>query len=265
MLHMDEELFITEDNCIGTFDFNSYYRGYYPPCRFTAIGREDGMWYIAGTDPSGIPHVFSSDGGTVWTPVNIASRLNLIPVSAYGDILCILLDSQSRQVFLVSENGFLITIPDCPECVGVRAISSQRITGACPEGEGFVIKKCDGETTAFRFSSFVQYRCSWAFARAHSGENGTMIDLRKEVSDKGVHLPNAVYCEPEKLEEFLEQYSKNHYLFFFCGRGIKSGDAVHMARTKGYIHSFTLGGVGDLMMDQAYLKEVFHKPDPQVE
>lgn len=255
---MKEELFITKDNCIGSFDFNRYYKGYYPPCRFTAIGREGGMWYVAGTDPSGTPHVFSSDGGTVWTPVNIASRLNLIPLSRYGDILCILSDSQSRQLFLVSEQGFLITIPDCPECVGVRVISRRLITRVSPEKNGFVIKDCDGKTAAFRFSSFVQYRCSWTFAKTHSGEEGTIVDLREERADERVRLPNAIYWEAEKLEELLEAYAKTHYLFFFCGSGMQSGDAAHAARAKGYLHAFTLGGVGDLMMDQAYLREVLY-------
>lgn len=231
------------------FDFNTYYKGCYPECHFTAVGICENLMYAAGTNDLGIPHLFSSADGKVWTQVNIASRLGITEESAYGDIVQILYDNCSHQSFLVTRNGYLVTLPDCPKCVRVRRVSDLPLKSGKIEDETIYLYNVNGNCLSYPLALSVQYRCSWTYAKPHIGKDGMLLDLRDLQDAKERPINGAVIFPEELIDAFLQKYYKNMHIFFVCEKGIKADDAVREARGRGFEKAYSLGGLGDILLD----------------
>ena len=54
------------------FDFNGTYSSYYDETRFSAISASDNFIYIAGTYHNGMPAVFTSAKGNIWSERNLS-------------------------------------------------------------------------------------------------------------------------------------------------------------------------------------------------
>ena len=118
------------DGTVTELDFNACYRGYYPACRFTAAASGGRQLYAAGTDAEGVPHLFVSGTGSVWSPVSIQSHTTPVPLCEYGDIVRILYDSAGQTPYLVTRAGYLVILPDCPKCVRARKVSDVPVADA---------------------------------------------------------------------------------------------------------------------------------------
>lgn len=104
--------------------FNENYEGYYPACTFTSIVATDVDFVAAGNGEDGLPYVYRSLMGGVWESANLmaGSALNGF-VRVAGKINHMLYDGKTRQIFLLCDNGELVTMPDCPKCVRVRKVT----------------------------------------------------------------------------------------------------------------------------------------------
>lgn len=65
---VNDTLMLTEDYETRSFDFNKAYAGYYPAMTLTAVSVCHGQYAVCGTDAEGVPHLYLSPDGTVWTP-----------------------------------------------------------------------------------------------------------------------------------------------------------------------------------------------------
>lgn len=228
------------------FDFNMTYKGYYPFCRFTAVAAGDDLVYAAGTDQSGTPHLFSSTNGSVWAPVNIAAKLMLISVKDYGDIIRILYNRENHQPMLITRNGYLVILPDCPRCVSARQVSNCQLADA--EFEDGKVKLTD-ETGAVSYAMYrrsQQYLCDWSFAEPWLRKGGLLLDLRDPGKAKAAPLPYANVIAPKILEYLLGKIPRDTAVFFVCEYGFQAEEAVSEARRMGYERAYTLGGIEDI-------------------
>lgn len=249
-----DTILITQTNCIRIqwgeeqkeLDFNAQYHKFYPFCRFTAAEICGRAMYIAGTDLSGAPHLYVSSRGAVWSPVCILPQRAWISRANYGDILKILFDSISAQIFLITRNGYLITLPDCPRCVRARRISDEPIETAEIRGKQIVVWDVSGAETRYALHLVAQYRCTWSFAKERLGKCGVVIDLRTDEQSSGDAFPNSIRLPSEEIPEFLRCVPEKLNLFFVCDQGWNADDAARESRLGGHEKSYSLGGFQDV-------------------
>lgn len=238
----------TDDQTWELFDFNAQYAGYYPSCRFTAIACCSGLFYAAAVAPDGLPWVFSSLMGGVWGPVNLISVSvdggNLHPT---GKVLRILYDVGENQVFLICENGELVTLPDCPRCIKVKRVTTKDIADAWIDRDSKEIVMHCGDGTEYQIPlrEAVQYRATLDYIKQQLVSGGYLVDVRGQDLYDSESVENSVCVPLEDLPDWLEELPRNTVLAFFCQKGIRSDKAADYARRKGFSHAYSLGGLRD--------------------
>jgi rhodanese-related sulfurtransferase len=187
--------------------------------------------------------------GGVWEPVN------LIPVSAdsenlrpTGKVLRILYDAVEKQVFLVCDNGELVTLPDCPRCVKVKRVTAKPVAdGRIDSGsKEIVMLGCDGTEYRVPLKEAVQYRAAADYIKRHLVNGGYLVDVRDRYMSGDDPVENSVSVPLEDLPEWLENLPHNTVLAFFCKMGTRSDKAVEYARRKGFARAYSLGGLRDI-------------------
>lgn len=107
-------------------DFNTYYKGYYKPCRFTSVLANAHQIAIAGKNDDGTPALFLSNEGTIWAErtLNYSDEqhayrvLEDVPVSmAY--------DAVEDQLLLVCNKGKVLVVPACSHCNRLITVSTE--------------------------------------------------------------------------------------------------------------------------------------------
>ncbi len=248
-MQRDGKLKIIRNEGTSTFDFNENYKGYYPSCRWTAAGRGD-LLYLAGTDQDGVPHLFSTAGGETWTEHTIRTRIGLPDPGKYGDIIRILFREEDRQLFLVTQNGYLVTLPDCPKCVRARKVSEKRLADAVLTEDAVFLTEDNGKNIRIPLGSAVQYRCAWSYALPYLKQGGLLFDLRDAAEQQELPVPAAIRMEIADLDGLLGRMPKGCPMFFFCSHGYLADQAVREAREAGFDRSYSLGSIYDLLEDQ---------------
>ncbi|MDR1642154.1 MAG: rhodanese-like domain-containing protein [Clostridiales bacterium] len=228
------------------YDFNAIYKGFEPHCFFTAIACHSGLIYIAGVDDTGLPHIFASLSGQSWERLNLAMQLpGGRSIRASGRIIRILHDPSRDQLFLVCQNGELVTLPDCPKCVKIRQAVSGVVADAWIEGEDIVIRLDDGTEKKISIDDAAQLRVSLSYASQKLLPDGGLIaDLRPEASLP--EMAGSVWVPFESLNDWLAAQDKNAPLIFVCERGTRSDYAAKLAHKMGFGKAFSLGGMKDL-------------------
>lgn len=226
-------------------DFNRVYAGYYPPCRFTAAGIIRGIYYLAGTDEHAAVHLFSSGGGSVWEPVNLAPRDQTDLPRHCGDVQAMLENPVDASLLLVCENGYVLTLPGCPKCVkGTHW--DEKFTGGSITGETLALSCESGNTVTISLAAVQQLRAGWPYAAARIKAGGVVIDLRGE--DAAPVLAGAVR---ETLPQAMLHLRQGRYagkpVFFFCYTGTHADTAALAARKLGFPQVYSLGGTAQII------------------
>ncbi|RHR22565.1 rhodanese-like domain-containing protein [Clostridium sp. AF19-22AC] len=213
-------------------DFNTIYKNFYPVCKFTAIGATEQDFVAAGTGEDGLPYVFRSLLGGVWESVNLLCGNSLIGYQrASGMIVDIIYDQKIKQLFMICENGELLTIPDCPKCAKLYRVSDEKITSGrfSKDNSDILITTSSGKELAIEWESAVQIRVSPDYARQKIKEGGILVDLRE--------------TDLDDIDEVLDTQHKESFIAFLCNYGVQADQAAKYARRKGYHQSYSLGGV----------------------
>lgn len=211
--------------------FNSVYKGYYPICEFTAIGATEREFLAAGKGRDGLPYVFRSLRGGVWESVTLLCGNALTGYQrASGMIVNILYDQKIKQIFMICENGELLTIPDCPKCAKLDRISNEKIISGrfSKENGKILITTISGKEFAIERERAVQIRVSSDYARRKIKEGGILADLRE--------------IDADDVEEWLQTQPKERFIVFLCNYGVQADRAAEYARKKGYYQAYSLGG-----------------------
>ncbi len=157
-------------------DFNGMYAGYYPSCHFTALVATKVDFAAAGTGADGLPYVFRSLRGGVWDQVALIGKTPMDGmVQARGRVNAMLFEPVTAQIFLLCDNGELVTLPDCPKCVRIRKVADQAIVSGRIFGETLELTLLDGTILKVGISDIVQYRVSYSYARGYLASHGGTI------------------------------------------------------------------------------------------
>ncbi|HHV10847.1 MAG TPA: hypothetical protein GXX75_11285 [Clostridiales bacterium] len=230
--------------------FNEMYRGYYPPCSFTALECFDQGFIAAGlSEEDGYPCVFQSLLGGVWDQMSLVAAS---PVSGFwrasGRVNGILCDEATQQVFLLCGNGELVTLPDCPKCVRIKKVADVGILEGYIDGDALQLLLEKGERLRLPLREAVQFRISLDYARQQLAKGGILVDLRgvQGQQQAGEELEGSIALPPMELPDWLGSMAKESFIVFFCSYGINADEAAGYARSQGFVNAFSIGGIKKL-------------------
>jgi len=239
-------LFREEAGCFRPYDFNGIHGGYYPACTFTALARAGELFYLAGQDEAGAPHVFSSLLGGVWEERNLTARHPLLGERrAAGTISHILYDEERGQVFLVCGRE-LVTLPDCPRCLRITDLPGKALDARL-EGREIVLCLEGGGQARIPADNVAQYRVSGEYLAGLLVQGGRLIDLRTPAEYAAGHSPEALSVPLEEAEEWLEAQDRKSPLVFFCHTGTNADRLARYARMRGFAKAYSMGGLDGIV------------------
>jgi rhodanese-related sulfurtransferase len=163
-------------------------------------------------------------------------------------VLRILYDETQRQVFLVCDNGELITLPDCPECVRVQRIIDEPVADGALEEGNIVFSLAAGGQKRFPVGAAAQRRVSLEFTRRKLAEGGVLVDLRPEavrkteVSPEQDLLGKGIPLSIEHVDQWLGAQDKERPVIFVCRSGVQADTAARRALNSGFVYAYSLGG-----------------------
>ncbi len=106
----------TDFKSFTSFDFNLTYSGYYDPARFSAICASAGSIFIAGTYDNGMPAVFTSTAGNIWSERSLTYTDRAETLSLEQQPLSMAYDSRMDRFVLACTDGYLFYMPGCSHC-----------------------------------------------------------------------------------------------------------------------------------------------------
>lgn len=237
------KLYVWRDGRWDLYDFNNSYAGYYPACCFTALAAAGGLFYAAGIDRDGAPHLFSSISGSVWEEHSLAARTPFGgQMRARGRIVSILYAENARQILLVTYEGQVVTLPDCPKCVQIRNIAGHPVKARLRENM-LEIDLADGTSTKIYLRIFLQYRVSWSYASELVQSGGRIIDLRTPEEFASGALDGSVNVPYGQLADWLREQKRDSVLLFLCRMGTLADEAADFARSDGWEKAYSMGGL----------------------
>ena len=125
-------------------DFNAQYAGYYPPMTFWAVAVGGGSIVVAGTDPGGIPAVFTSSRGTVWsertldyTEAGSTFTFTALPMG-------LSYDTAQDRFYLLGSGGEELALPGCSHCNSHTQYPVNTLYARISAGFGTLLLGSDG-------------------------------------------------------------------------------------------------------------------------
>jgi rhodanese-related sulfurtransferase len=238
-------------------DFCKNYAGYYPEVRFQAIVCKAGIFYGAGTDGEGFPHLFASVMGSVWDET-LSGATALRP--APGQVVALLKEEEQNQLYMVLSSGQVITVPDCPRCIRILQLRAEAVKEAFLEAGDLVLVTKNDEILRLPCVAARQYGASVAYLhKVFAAEGGWLMDFRDSDHPLGARieelirqLPAMENCRYEHMEfqnylSALEKVPKNKAVAFVCESGSRAAEAAIQVRKRGwrrayYIRENEIGG-----------------------
>jgi len=125
----------------SVLDFNSQYEGFYPRMSFSDI--ETGMENLAviGTTDTGVPAMFISSQGTVWSYRELSYSASRGTYNLEEEPLSAVYDYLGDQYLLLCSGGVIFSVPACAHCNKFQRINANEIKSLAftYQGDYFVI------------------------------------------------------------------------------------------------------------------------------
>lgn len=102
------------------FDFNSTYAGYYDYVRFTAISASEKSICIAGEYSNGMPAVFESSTGTVWSERELSYRKDGETLFLQSRPIALEYDAPNDRFIMTCADSSLFYMPNCSHCNSIQ-------------------------------------------------------------------------------------------------------------------------------------------------
>ena len=239
-------------------DFNGLYSGYYTSCRFTALCATDKDFVAAGISEDGMPAAYRSLLGGVWDKISLmaVSPVNGC-IQVFGCPVALLWDNDTRQLFMLCDNGTLVTIPDCPKCIRICHMTDQAVTDA-KLTEGYIqAELADQSQIRLPVQEAAQFRVSFSYARlCLNRDGGWLADLsigkteQDDTVDRICSSNQYIHLEIEAVGDWLKSLSRDQFVAFICDFGVQADEAAAYARAHGFSKAVSLGGWRPLMHTQ---------------
>ena len=144
----DNALILTESGVIlSTVDFDSFvamdfngtYISYYDETRFCSICASDNFFYIAGTYHNGMPSVFTSATGRIWSERSLTYTQGSETLCLEQQPLGLAYDSRQDRFVMACTDGYLFYMPGCSHCNTIERKSMRDINAVAFNGGSCLI------------------------------------------------------------------------------------------------------------------------------
>ena len=99
-----------------SMDFNATYSGYYDDVRFCAISASDNSFCIAGTYSDGMPAVFTSATGNVWSERSLTYTEGGQTLQLEQQPIRLSYESRMDRFVMHCTDGYIFYMPGCSHC-----------------------------------------------------------------------------------------------------------------------------------------------------
>lgn len=144
----DNVLILTESGVIlstvdfdsfTSMDFNGTYASYYDETRFCAISASDNFYYIAGVSHNGMPAVFTSASGRIWSERTLSYTQGMETLQLEQQPLGLAYDSRLDRFVMACTDGYLFFMPGCSHCNTIERKSMRDINAVAFNGGSCLI------------------------------------------------------------------------------------------------------------------------------
>lgn len=226
--------------------FDRVYEGYYPSCRFSALAGIGGTWYAAGNDGAGLPRLFSSERGSVWTERNIEASFGRIHARDYGTILAICPGILPDELLLIGSSGIAVSVPDCPHCVEAVRFSEEPVSDIRREGDRILWRIPGGEEQSAALPELIRHRVSWEWVGKHQA---AVLCLYPADTDPP-RIPRAVSVPEDTFERLIRGFPREAWLAVMHADPGKADSAAAQARKAGLANCRSMGGIREALLTE---------------
>lgn len=139
----------------SVFDFNKTYEGFYKTCQFTKVLATEKQISIIGKQDDGMPVMFYSNRGTVWTQRNLVyADENGVSSLLNDNINDIYYDVAKDQFILICNHGKMMTIPSCSHCNKLFEVSSANLKSIAGNENSLIVVGENGYLKTERIDYF---------------------------------------------------------------------------------------------------------------
>ena len=228
----------------GEEKFGSVYRGYFPACRFTALARVGETWYAAGNDSAGIPRLFSSESGAVWTERNMEASFGTLRPKDYGTVVLICPGMLRDELLLLCSEGVAVSVPDCPRCVEAARFSDEPVTDPRREGDRIRWKTAGGEEKSAGMENLVRHRVSWDWVIRH---RAAVFCLYPDGETDPPRIPRAVPVPEAAFEALARSLPRETYAAVMHPEAGRADAAAVLARKAGLENCRSMGSLREAL------------------
>ncbi len=236
----------------GEEAFGSVYGGYFPACRFSALARTGGTWYAAGNDGAGVPRLFSSESGAVWTERNIEASFGRIRPKDYGTVMLICPGMLRDELLLLCSGGVAVSVPDCPRCVEAVRFSDGPVTDLRREGDRVRWKTAGGEEESAGAERLVRHRVSWDWVILH---RAAVFCLYPDGETDPPRIPRAVPVPEAAFEALARSLPRETYTAVMHADAARADGAAAQARKAGLENCRSMGSLREALLTETGLQE----------
>ena len=226
--------------------FDTVYGGYYISCRFSALIRDGETWYAAGNDGAEIPHLFSSESGSVWTERNIEASFGTLRAKDYGTILAIYPGALQDELLLIGSGGIAVSVPDCPHCVEAVRFSDEPVPEVRREGDRIRWRTSGGEEKCAALQDLIRHRVSWEWVVKHQA---AVLCLYPADTDPP-RIPRAVSVPEDTFERFARALPRQAWIAVMHADPGKADSAAAQARKAGLPNCRSMGGIREALLTE---------------
>lgn len=126
-------------------DFNTEYDGFYPHMSFSDIEMGMGSMAVTGTTETGVPAMFISSQGSVWSYRELSYSASRGTLNLEEEPLSVIYDYLADQYILLCGGGVIFYVPACAHCNKFQRINANELNSLAftYQGDYFVVGSDD--------------------------------------------------------------------------------------------------------------------------
>ena len=227
--------------------FDSVYEGFYPPCCFSALAGIGETWYAAGNDGAGMPHLFSSESGSVWTERSIEPSFGRLRSKDYGKIEAVYPGILTDELLLIGSGGVAVSVPDCPHCVEAVRFSDEPVTEVHREGDRIRWRTAGGAEKSAALTDLIRHRVPWEWVVKH---RAAVLCLYASAETEPPRIPRAIPVPENAFDRLIRELPREAYIAVTHTDPGKADSAAGLARKAGLTNCRSMGGIREALLTE---------------
>ena len=151
-------------------------------------------------------------------------------------------------MYVGCSGGVLLTMPPCSKCCTAKKLCDFDIVALEKDEDTLVLIGADNQNEAVvGLSDARQSNIQSEAALQLAGEGALLVDVRSAEEFAKKHIEGSVNVPIDEFEEWIKTQCVFDTFIVFCASGIRASKAVDIANSLGYIRTYNLGSIDELL------------------